>query len=53
MVMIEMTDKKYTTIRVSETTLNDFNSEGCKGETSDDLLIRILKELREYRRTCG
>jgi len=31
-----MTKNKYTTIRVSETTLNEFNSEGARGETSKD-----------------
>ena len=44
---------KFTTIRVSESTLNEFNEMGARGETSDDLLMRLIKELREYRRRCG
>jgi hypothetical protein len=44
---------KYTTLRVSETTRDEFNAEGIRGETSDDLLMRLLKELRERRRVSG
>jgi len=44
---------KFTTIRVSESTLKEFNDEGVRGETSDVLLMRIIKQLREYQRVCG
>ena len=44
---------KFTTIRVSESTLNEFNEMGSRGETSDDLLMRLIKELRERRRVSG
>jgi len=45
--------EKYTTIRVSETTLEEFNSELKGRETGDACLTRLLKELKEYRRRCG
>jgi len=48
-----MTKNKYTTLRVSETTRDEFNAEGTRGETSDNLLMRLLQELRERRRISG
>jgi hypothetical protein len=42
-----------TTIGVSRKTKKRFDSFGCKGETDEELLNRIMNELEEYRRRCG
>ena len=42
-----------TTIGVTKKTKREFDSFGVKGETDDELLVRIMRELLEYRRRCG
>ena len=51
--MIVVQTEKMTTIRVSETTLKEFNLELVGRETGDECVKRLLKELKEYRRRCG
>lgn len=48
-----MTEDKITTIRVKESTKSLIGEEGGKGDTYEDIIINLIKDIRDYRRRCG
>lgn len=48
-----MTDNEVSSIRLKKGTKNMLEEERHGRETDDNLIRRLLKELREYRRRCG
>jgi len=49
-----MTDKdRTTTIALKQYQKDMLDKEGLRGETYSDILERLLRELKDYRRRCG
>ena len=49
-----MTDKdRTTTIALKQYQKDMLDKEGLRGETYNDILERLLRELKDYRRRCG
>lgn len=48
-----MTDDEISSIRLKKGTKSVLEEERHGRETDDNLIQRLLKELREYRRRCG
>ncbi|MFA5693289.1 MAG: hypothetical protein WC907_06680 [Acholeplasmataceae bacterium] len=46
-------NNKTTTIALKQYQKDMLDKEGLRGETYSDILERLLRELKDYRRRCG